>query len=190
MKNSNSKIDRYFKKLFPIIWTICLVSIPLFNTNWLQSIFNDNISYFQGFWIWFLILGISFIISGIKIASMAMKLYKVKVNDIKEKKLIKRGIYSIIRHPVHLCSILLFMGFSFVFDSFLAILFIPFFILFLEVHCILEEKYILIPNFGEEYLKYKEQVPFRLFSRPYNYLLIIIAFIVIYIGILNFFLGI
>jgi len=189
IKNLSAKIKRYYKKIFPILWIFSLFPILIINSSLLQFIFNENISYFQEIWIWFLILGITFIIIGIRIASMAMKRYKVKVIDVKESKLIKTGIYSVIRHPVYLSWVLIFMGCSFAFDSFFAILFIPILTVLLEVHCILEEKYILIPNFGEEYLRYKQKVPFRLFSPPYSYLLIIISLIVIYIGLLNFVLG-
>jgi len=189
IKNPNAKIKIYYKKLFPIIWTFSLIPILIINSSLLQFVFNENISYFQENWIWFLVLGVIFVIIGIRIASMVMKRYKVKVIDVKEPKLIKTGIYSVIRHPVYLSWVLIFMGCSFAFDSFLAILFIPILTVLLEIHCILEEKYILVPNFGEEYLEYKKKIPYRLFSPPYNYLLIIISLIVIYIGFLNFVLG-
>ncbi|MFX1589139.1 MAG: methyltransferase family protein [Promethearchaeota archaeon] len=189
IKNPYAKIKRFYKKVFPILWIFSLIPILIINSSLLQFIFNENISYFQDIWIWFLILGITFVIIGIRIASMATKRYEVKVIDAKESKLIKTGIYSVIRHPVYLSWVLIFMGCSFAFDSFLAILFIPILTVLLEIHCILEEKYILIPNFGEEYLEYKKKIPFRLFSPPYSYLLIIISLIVIYIGFLNFVLG-
>lgn len=189
IESPHAKLKRYYKKVFPVIWISSLIPILIINSSLLRFIFNENISYFQDIWLWFLILGIIFVIIGIRIASMAMKRYNVKVIDVKESKLIKTGIYSIIRHPVYLSWVLIFIGCSFAFDSFLAILFIPILILLLEFHCILEEKYILIPNFGEEYLEYKKKIPFRLFSPPYNYLLIIIFLIVIYIGLLNFILG-
>ncbi len=188
-KSPHTKIKKYYKKIFPILWTSSLIIILFINSSLLQFIFSENISYFQEIWIWFLILGITFVIIGIRIASMAIKKYKVKVIDVKESKLIKTGIYSVIRHPIYLSWVLIFMGCSFAFDSFLAILFIPILTVLLEIHCILEEKYILIPNFGEEYLEYKNKIPFRLFSPPYSYLLIIISLIVIYIGFLNFVLG-
>ncbi|MFX0018502.1 MAG: methyltransferase family protein [Candidatus Hermodarchaeota archaeon] len=184
IKNPHSKIKRLYEKVFPIFWIFSLIPILIINSSLLQFIFNENISYFQEIWIWFLILGIIIVIIGIRIASMAMKSYK-GIN-VKESKLIKSGIYSVIRHPVYLSWSLIFMGFSFSFDSFLAILFNPILTVLLEIHCILEEKFILIPNFGEEYLEYRKKVPFRLFSPPYNYLLIIISLIVVYIGFLNF----
>ena len=189
IESPHAKLKRYYKKVFPVIWTSSLIIILFINSSLLQFIFSENISYFREIWIWFLILGITFVIIGVRIASMAMKRYKVNVIDAKESKLIKTGIYSVIRHPVYLSWVLIFMGCSFAFDSFLAILFIPILTVLLEIHCILEEKYILIPNFGEEYLAYKKKIPFRLFSPPYSYLLIIISLIVIYIGFLNFVLG-
>ncbi|MFX1492794.1 MAG: methyltransferase family protein [Promethearchaeota archaeon] len=189
IKNQHAKIKRYYKKAFPIIWVLTLIPILIINSSLLHIVFNENISYFQEIWIWFLILGIIFVIIGIRIASMAIKEYTVKSIEVKEPKLIKTGIYSVIRHPIYLSWVLIFMGCSFAFDSFLAILFIPILTVLLEVHCILEEKFILLPNFGEEYDEYKKKIPFRLFSPPYSYLLIIISLVVIYIGLLNFVLG-
>ena len=189
IKNPDSKIRRCYKRIFPVIWTICLI-LPIFlSSSFFQFIFKENISYFQQFWGWFLVLGIIFLTIGIAIVLMVNKQYKVKVVDPKELKLIISGVYSVVRHPIYLSWILISMGFSFIFDSFITILFIPILTLLLEIHSILEEKYVLLPNFGDEYLKYKKKIPFRLFARPYNYLLVIVALLVIYIGFLNFILN-
>ena len=185
VKNSTAQIQYYYKKIFPIIWTCCLVFIILLTSNIIQFIFRENFSFFQDFWSWFVILGIIFIFAGFKIASMAKKLFKVKIT---ESRLIRKGVYSIIRHPIYLSWLLIFMGFSFIFDSYITLIFLPVFSILLEIHSILKERYILIPAFGKNYHEYKNKTPFRLLPYPYNYIFIILAVIVVYIGFFNFFL--
>ncbi|MFX0031827.1 MAG: methyltransferase family protein [Candidatus Hodarchaeota archaeon] len=186
VKSSTAKIHYYCKKIFPIVWTCCLVFIILLSSNIIQFVFKENFSYFQDLWSWFIILGTVFIIAGLKIASMAKKLFKVKAVRVNGLKLIKKGIYSVIRHPIYLSWLLIFMGFCFVFDSYITLIFLPVFSILLEIHSILEERYILIPAFGKKYHEYKNKTPFRLLPQPYNYIFMILAVIVVYIGFFNF----
>ncbi|MFW9771261.1 MAG: methyltransferase family protein [Candidatus Thorarchaeota archaeon] len=186
LKVKQVKIKKYYTKFFAILWTIFIIFILLLTSNIIQFIYKENLSYFQDFWAWFLILGIIFIIAGFKITSIARKLSKEKVSKPKDSKLTKYGIYKIIRHPNYLSWFLIFIGFSFIFDSFLTIVFVPIFIILLESHAILEEKYILIPFYGNEYLDYKKKTPFRLVPRPYSYVFIILAVVIVYIGFYNF----
>ena len=180
------KFHQLYKSIFPYIWTICLVAALILNSNFLQIIFPANFSYFQDLWIWFLILGVFFVIIGFKIISMVRKLFKVKVVNSDNSKLVTSGPYSLVRHPIYLAWILIFTGWSMILDSPLAILFIAFLIISLSVHSIYEEKHMLIPKYGEHYVRYVEKIPYRIFSPPYNYLAIIIAIIVFYIGVANF----
>jgi len=179
VKSSTAKIQYYYEKIFPIIWTCCLVFIILLTSNIIQFISGENFSYFQDFWSWFIILGTIFIIAGFKIASMAKKLFKVRVVRVTESKLIKKGIYSVIRHPIYLSWLLIFMGFSFIFDSYITLIFLPVFSILLEIHSILEERYILIPVFGKNYHEYKNKTPFRLLPQPYKYIFMILVVIVV-----------
>lgn len=187
LKNEKKpKFHQLYKSIFPYIWTICLVGALVLNSNFLQIIFPANFSYFQGLWIWFLMLGIVFVIIGFKIISMARKLFKVKVVNSDNSKLVTSGPYSLVRHPIYLAWILIFTGWSFILDSPFAVLYIPILILFIDTHSIYEEKHILIPKYADKYLRYAEKVPYRIFSPPYSYLAIIIAIIVLYIGLANF----
>jgi protein-S-isoprenylcysteine O-methyltransferase Ste14 len=183
--NKNPKFYKLYKSIFPYIWTTCLVGALILNSNFLWIIFPDNFSYFQNLWIWFLMLGVVFVIIGFKIISMVRKLFKVKVVNSDNSKLVTSGPYSLVRHPIYLAWILIFTGWSMILDSPLAILFIPFLIISLSVHSIYEEKHMLIPKYGEHYVRYIEKIPYRIFSPPYNYLAIIIAIIVLYIGLAN-----
>jgi protein-S-isoprenylcysteine O-methyltransferase Ste14 len=103
-----------------------------------------------------------------------------------DSKLITSGPYSLVRHPVYLAWALIFTGWSFILDSPLAIIFVPILIICLDLHSTYEEKLVLIPKHGELYLQYIKKVPYRLFCPPYNYIVIITAIIVVYLGLANF----
>ena len=82
--------------------------------------------------------------------------YEIRITD--DHKLIKDGIYAIIRHPLHLAFLGEVLGMAFVGNTsygYIAVL-----VLFFEIlkrnkieDCVLEEK------FGEEFRIYKSQVP-------------------------------
>jgi protein-S-isoprenylcysteine O-methyltransferase Ste14 len=186
-KDEYPRVQIFYKKIFPYIWTITLLSTLILNSSIFQFIFPSNCSYLQGVWLWFIMLGIVFILVGFKIISMVRKLFKLDVVSSSDSKLITTGPYSFVRHPVYLAWVLIFMGWSFILDSPLAIVFIPILILFLEIHSTYEEKHILIPKYGEAYIHYCRKVPYRMFSPPYNYAVIIIGIIVAYLGLANFF---
>lgn len=184
LKSKSVKLKNYYRTIFPIIWTCCAILILFPTSNIIQFIFNENFSYFQDLWTWFLVLGTILIIAGFRVVYMAKKHHKAKVG--KRKELITNGIYSIIRHPIYLSWFLIFIGFSFIFDSILTMIFLPLFIVLLEIHVILKEKFILLPSFGKFYLEYKKKTPFRLVPRPYSYIFMILAVVVVYIGFYNF----
>jgi len=173
-------------KLFSTIMIISAFLISLFNSSFFQLFFKENISYFGQFWTWFLFLGIVFIVFGLKLHSLAKKALNVKDSKNGKPILMKKGIFEITRHPLYLSWFFIFLGLTFVMDSFAGLIFCPILAIFIELLGYLEEKYILIPNYGNEYENYKKKSPNRLISQPYNYLLIIIAIIVVYIGFINF----
>jgi len=184
-RNEYPGLHSLYKSIFPYIWTISLVCTLIFNSNFLQFIFPINFSYLQDLWIWFLLLGIVLIVVGIKVISMVRKVFKVKGMSSDESILITKGPYALIRHPIYLAWILIFTGWAFILDSPLAIIFIPVLILLLWIHSIYEERYILLPEYGDRFLQYCKKVPYRIFSTPYNYIIIIIGIVVGYLGLIN-----
>ena len=185
-RNEYPSLHTFYRKVFPYIWTISLVVPLILNSYFLQFLFPNNFSYLQDLWIWFLILGVIFIIVGIKIISMIRKIFKVGVVSSDESKLLTSGPYAVIRHPLYLAWTLIFTGCSFILDSPLAILYAPVLIMLLDVHSIYEEKYLLFPKNDNLYRQYCKKVPYRMFSPPYNYIIIIIGIIVAYLGLANF----
>ena len=184
----------YFKKrkykqkssqTFSHIMISTMLPIPIINSGYFDLIFKENFSYFGQYRIGFLVMGIVFIVIGIKFRSLAFKTLNIKKIDNKQHLLKRKGIYEIARHPIYLSWILMFLGISFIFDSFIGLILCPLLTIFIELLASFEEKYILIPKFGKDYENYKKKTPNRLISQPYNYLLIIIGIFVIYIGFLN-----
>ena len=187
IKNSDKKSNflSFYKKIFPIIWIICINPIPIINSSFLQPYFNENLSYLRQYWIWFLLLGIIFLTVGIKIFSLYKKILKHERGEDKEFKLITNGVYKIVRHPNYLAWLSIFLGSTFILDSFISLILIPLLVILTELNCFLKEKHVFAPKYGEVYENYKEKTPYRIISPPYNYLLFIIAIFVIYIGFLN-----
>lgn len=183
-KNSDTKFWNIYKKIYVILWAFPLISIPLINSGFFSE-FNNQESYFQELWIWFLILGIIFIIVGIKLETMFKNNREYVANG--KVTINIKGIFEIMRHPKHAFWALIFLGLAFILDSFFSLVVAPFLIILLELQAFLEEKYIFIPKYGQKRMNsYKKKTPFRIFPTPYNALLILIAIFVVYIGIMNY----
>lgn len=182
-----NELSEWYKKSFPVIWLICGNLIPIVNSSFFQPFFNENISYFHQYWLWFILIGIILIVLGIKIHTLATKLLRTTNNEEKSLKLIKKGVYEIVRHPQYLSWFLIYLGITFIFDSFIAVIFSPVLLILTELLCFLEEKYYLTTKFENYYNQYKKKTPYRLISPPYNYIFIIMGIIVAYIGFINIF---
>ncbi len=180
-KGGKSKFWSIYTKIYLIAWIIPVLLIPLISSSLLGAL-----SYFRELWIWFLLLGVVFVILGAKILRNATLINKIRGLEKGNYKLITEGIYKIMRHPMYSGWALIFIGLAFILDSYIALILIPFFVLFLAFETFLEEKYLLSPKFGKNYAKYKEETPSRFFPSPYNIFLILTAIFVLYIGFLNF----
>ena len=187
IKVSNTKVWNFYKKLYLILWSIPIVSLPIINSSFFSQ-YNGQESYFREYWIWFLILGIIYIGVSMKLGMMSIN--KREYIDNGNKKLNIKGAYEIMRHPMYTDWALTFLGLSFIFDSVISLICAPFLLLLLELQAILEERFIFIPKYGAKRVEsYKKKTPYRIFPTPYNGLLVIIAIFVVYIGILNFFIS-
>jgi protein-S-isoprenylcysteine O-methyltransferase Ste14 len=75
-----------------------------------------------------------------------------------EKKLIRAGWYSRMRHPLYAGLLLIFFGYFFVAGTYSAMVHLACLIAYLPIGIYFEEKN-LIAEFGDAYKKYKEEVP-------------------------------
>lgn len=185
ISDKKSNFLSQYKKFFPIISIICINTIPIFNSSFLEPFFNENISYLRQYWIWFLLLGVIFLTLGFRIYSLEKKILKHEQREEKEIKLVTNGVYKIVRHPNCLAWLLIFIGSAFILDSFISLILIPPLVVLTELYGSLKEKFVLAPKYGEDYEIYKEKTPYRIISPPYNSLLFIIAIFVVYIGFIN-----
>ncbi len=73
-------------------------------------------------------------------------------------KLVETGIYGVIRHPIYLSLVYVFIGFALISQHPVSV----FFGLTMTPLCyyfMIEEEKLTIEKFGEEYIQYKEKVP-------------------------------
>ena len=178
----NSSYDKLitFGKSFQYLSLANLLIITFLTSNFFQFFFPENLSYFHDLWSWFSLIGLIFIIGGFRIMHLTKKLLHQK-----KGKLITKGIYGTMRHPTYLALILITFGIAIILDSVTGLLLVPLVIVVLEIISLLEEKHVLLVKFQSQYQTYKEKIQSRLFPNPYNYLLIIISILIVYVGILN-----
>jgi len=184
---TEKKISKWwdiYTKIYLIIYSSSLIVIPIITSSFFEPFFGTK-SYFEQLWIWFLILGIVLVIMALYFGNSAIKINKIRGLAKGKYRLITDGPYQIMRHPMYTSWAVCFLGLALIFDSFIALLITPFLILLLELEGFLEEKYLLIPQFGEKYENYKQKTPRRLFPTPFNVILILIAIFIVYVGILN-----
>jgi len=174
-----------YTKVFLAIFALSLVSIPIITSRFLSLILGSKY-YFHDQWPVFILLGIVLLILGIKVGKLAMDQNKVRGLAKGKHRLITGGIYGIMRHPMYTAWSLAFIGLTFICDSLISIILIPFIILLLGFEGYLEERLLLFPKFGDKYVEYEQQTPNRLFPSPYNTVLTIIGIFVVYIGVINF----
>ncbi|MGV9142013.1 MAG: methyltransferase family protein [Promethearchaeota archaeon] len=161
---------------------IILYSIPVLNMRFLA-----NKTYFQDLWIGFIVLGGLFVGLGVIIFKRTLEISSEYDTFIGKFQVLNKGMYEIVRHPIYLSIILMFIGLSFVFDSVLSVILIPFIIILFEVQAYYEEKLLFMKYCEKEYNTYKEKTPKRLMvPSPLNVFLIIIGFFVVYLGMVNF----
>ncbi len=179
----NRSYDRVVSngKRFQYLSLVNILLIIFFSSNFLQSFFPENFSYFRDLWGWFSLIGLVFIIGGSRIMYLATRLLNQK-----QGKLMTKGIYGTMRHPIYLAIILISYGSAIILDSVIGLLLILINIVILEFVSSIEEKHVLLVKFQSPYQVYKDSLHYRLFPNPYNYILIIISILIAYVGFLDF----
>ncbi|MFX1375888.1 MAG: methyltransferase family protein [Promethearchaeota archaeon] len=185
VNDTNKKSIKAFYNIFPILWKLILIIIPIINLSFLRFYFPENLSYFDDYWNLFALLGIVFIIIGINFSKKAKKAYNIKTSHQNSSKLITSGVFRIIRHPIYSGWVIIFFGAAIISDSLTSLILCPVLYIIMTIHTLLEEKLILIPKYGKKYENFKEKTPYRIIPIPLNLLLVIITFIIVYIGFLN-----
>ncbi|MFQ5695947.1 MAG: methyltransferase family protein [Terriglobia bacterium] len=114
-------------------------------------------------------LGLAFYAGGNVLAFAALralgKQYSGYVTVQDDHKLVQRGIYGVIRHPIYLRALLVGLGFPLLFRSWLVLVFFGFAVTFVA-HRIRQEERLLAEEFGAAFEAYRQRT-WRLL--PYLY---------------------
>jgi protein-S-isoprenylcysteine O-methyltransferase Ste14 len=109
--------------------------------------------------------GAVLIIIGLVVSLMASRMISVStVADMRtdrQAKLVTDGIYSHIRHPLYLATILLLIGLAAVYPFDRVIVFSTALSIYVIIGAYLEERKLVI-HYGQEYLEYRKQAGFML----------------------------
>ena len=104
---------------------------------------------------WFVVL------SGISLLAIAAGLFRARgttVNPTREPdKLVTDGIYRLTRNPMYLGMLMILLGFPFVVESLVGLLFPVVFFVFMDRAVIPKEERVVEGVFGEAYRRYKSQ---------------------------------
>ena len=172
-----------------MIWVILVILIPIITSIYLSLLFESEIYYKYpnlSLQVIFFILGLFLVGLSLKFGITTMKVNKMKGLAKGRSPLITKGVYNIMRHPMNTSWAVFFLGLALLFESLITLIIFPFFLLLLWLEGLLEEKYILIPQHGENYDAYKEKVRSSMFPTPYNILLILILIFILYVGFLGY----
>jgi len=114
------------------------------------------------------IFGLGFVLKNNSISSLGKNwsfFTEIKINQ----DIITTGTYRYIRHPYYLSVILELVGFSIFANAYIGLLFIIFFQIPLLILRIYQEEAILIKNFGQKYICYKNKIAmFVPFIKPFK----------------------
>jgi len=174
-----------YSRIYVYVLIIPLILIPIISSSFLSPFFG-TMSYFKGYWLFFFALGLIYLGMGIKVLQLGAKLNRLRGLGKGKHRLITKGIYGRMRHPMYSAWGLIFMGLAYCLDSMLALFLTPLIFLTMWLMCVIEEKYILSPLFKDEYLHYKVETPNRLYPSPYNSLIIIAVIFTIWVGFINY----
>ncbi len=136
-----------------------VVLLILFLTMWIFDSFVFNYSTFLAVYIPLyirIILGVAVLVYSWWLARSGLRIVFGEKRGNPE--VIRKGVFSKVRHPIYLGSILLYLGMVIFTLSLISFIFWIFIILFYIWISKYEEK-VLSKYFGEEYLEYKNDVP-------------------------------
>lgn len=149
----------YYRAIYNFFATAGLIAIYIY-----QSGLSPTYLYPTDTGITFLGLGLA--TAGIMIILESFREYDVGeflgirqvTGDLKEQGFVRKGLLKYMRHPLYTGSMLLLTGYLVFAPSTLNLITVGFMILYFIIGSYFEEKK-LIRSFGNEYLKYKEEVP-------------------------------
>ena len=173
-KDLSDKMDFILSKknyrIIPPTYIILIIIIPFMPQPRIEPIIGFRIFGTMQYDIILFLVGMILL----TIASV-MELLTFRINKLafggRSDRIYSENIYGKVRHPMYSAFIPLYLGLSLIHGSIYSIILFPFLIILLQIWIYQEEKYALIPQFGEKYLLYKKSTP-RFLNKP---MVIIIA---------------
>ncbi len=131
--------------------------------SWYSKQVNDKLL-IDDFWL--KLSGVIVVLLGVFITYKSFKNYDIKEfigltaesTDTLQNNLVVEGYHKFVRHPVYLATILIFVGYALYSPTFTSVIYLITTIIYLQIGISLEEKK-LINKFGDNYLKYRNEVP-------------------------------
>jgi len=194
-KDKEDKVDFILSKknyrIVPPIYILLITIIPMMPQPRIEPIIGFfTVGMMQFDLIFFLIGMFLFIIAGF------MELLTVRINKLvfggRSDRIYRENIYGKMRHPMYSAFIPYYLGLGLIYGSVYSIAFFPSIIIVLKIWVYQEEKYALIPQFGEDYLEYKRTTP-TLLNKPLSLVIVgscVVVIIYIFLGRFPWFLGI
>ena len=157
------KIGAFFGRisgwLFFLFWIGVWISpqprfkITLLGSESALSIINLSIPVFH------FIISIPMIALAVWLGIAGVRHLSLKVAEThRPERVIKSGLYSLIRHPQYLAGLIAHLGITFLLSALYSLVFFPLMVIYVYIISRKEEKE-LVNEFGVEYLAYMEKVP-------------------------------
>ncbi len=106
-----------------------------------------------------MMIGIPLLVLGAWLAISGLKEVTLRAAEIhRTERIVKSGVYSVVRHPQYVGGLLAHIGISFLLSAVYSLLFTPLMIAIIYLISRKEEEE-LVKEFGQEYQDYKEKVP-------------------------------
>ena len=106
-----------------------------------------------------IIIFIPFLVAGAWLGIKGVQATTLKVAEThRTEKIVKSGVYSLVRHPQYLGGFLAHIGISFLLSAGYSLIFTPVMVVLIYIMSWKEEKE-LIKEFGKEYEDYRKKVP-------------------------------
>jgi protein-S-isoprenylcysteine O-methyltransferase Ste14 len=141
---------------------ITYLGIVLLLAPWITLPFLPQPRYVGSIRLFLQALGVLFLVLAITLYATSLRhllpAFREHFSEFTPSSLVVSGPYRAVRHPIYLSCLIIITGLCLVRSASLSILFLPILWALLRGVSLYEERNILIPKFGDEYLQYRRNV--------------------------------
>ncbi len=173
-RDIKDKVDFILSKknyrIIPPIFITLITIIPLMPQPRIEPIIGFFTVGMMRFDIVLFLLGMFLFLIAATIEILTFRINKLAFGG-RSDRIYSESVYGKMRHPMYSALIPYYLGLGLIHGSVYSLAFFPLILIVLKIWVYQEEKYALIPQFGEEYLEYRRSTPTFL-SKP---MLLIVA---------------